>query len=206
VLRALVTHASAVGPIEHSVETGSGKTTLLFSHLSANHVVFAVDAGQSITQVRNSPLFEPRTTQFVEGPTQRTLPQHRFSYQHQIVFIDGPHGYPFPDLEYYYLYPTLAKGGLLVLDDIRIPTIARMFDIVKADEMFDVIEVVGGNTAFARRTDAAMIDPESDSWWLQGYNRSYYQELMSPSRPPQPRPDPPLLLQRIRQKVLKRTL
>jgi len=29
-----------------------------------------------------------------------------------------------------------------------------------------------------------LINPESDSWWLQGYNQAYYQRLVSPQPPP----------------------
>ena len=180
VLRAIAGHAERMGTCDHSVETGSGKTTLLFSHVSAHHVVFAVDAGQSISQVRSSHFFNAKSTTFVEGPTQRTLPRHTFSHGHQMVLIDGPHGYPFPDLEYYYLYPTIEAGGLLMLDDIQIPSIARMFELIRADDMFELLEIVDDNTAFLRRTGAPLIDPESDSWWLQGYNKAYYQQLLAP--------------------------
>jgi hypothetical protein len=189
VLQAIARHAEALGSIEHSVETGSGKTTLLLSHLSKHHVVFAVDAGRSISQVRESALFNAATTVFVEGPTQRTLARHEFHHPHQIVLIDGPHGYPFPDLEYFYLYPTLAPGGLLLIDDLLIPSIGRMFEILKADEMFRLLEVVDGNTGVLQRTEAPLIHPESDSWWLQGYNRPYYDRLVAP--PPAPGADPP---------------
>ena len=178
VLSAIVRRARELGTIQNSVETGSGKTTLLLSHLSKRHRVFAVDAGQSISRVRSSPLFEANTVVFVEGPTQRTLPKFDFVDRHQLVLLDGPHGYPFPDLEYFYLYPTLDTGGLLIIDDIRIPSIRRMFDIIGADDMFQTLEVVDGNTAFLRRTAAALVHPESDSWWLQAYNRSYYTEIM----------------------------
>jgi hypothetical protein len=117
---------------------------------------------------------------FVEGPTQRTLPRHVFSEKHQLVLIDGPHGYPFPDLEYFYLYPTIDPGGLLVLDDIRIPTIGRMAEILAAGDMFSLIEMVERNTAFFRRTEAPTIDPDTDGWWLQAYNRRYYEALGKP--------------------------
>jgi hypothetical protein len=139
-------------------------------------LVFAVDLGDSITKVRKSQHFNSATTIYIEGPTQRTLPNYRFTGLNQLVLIDGPHGYPFPDLEYYYLYPTIAPGGLLIIDDILIPSIRRMFELLRVDDMFELIEVVDENTAFFRRTDAPMIDPESDSWWLQGYNRQFYLE------------------------------
>jgi hypothetical protein len=190
VLRAIARHAEAIGPIEHSVETGSGKTTLLFSHLAASHAVFAVDAGRSISQVRESPLFNSATTTFVEGPTQRTIARHEFQHLHQIVLIDGPHGYPFPDLEYFYLYPTIAVGGLLLIDDLKIPSVGRMFDILKADAMYRLLEVVDGNTGFLQRTDAPLVHPESDSWWLQGFNKPYYDHLLGVT--PAPAAVPPL--------------
>ncbi|HEX5217231.1 MAG TPA: class I SAM-dependent methyltransferase [Vicinamibacterales bacterium] len=180
VLHALVRHASGVGRVEQSVETGSGKTTLLLSHLAAAHTVFAVDAGGSISQVKGSALLNAATTTFVEGPTQRTLPAHHFAHRHQLVLIDGPHGYPFPDLEYYFLYPTIDTGGLLVIDDLLIPTIARMYEVIAAGDMFEPLEVVEANTGFLRRTSAPLIDPLADAWWEQGYNRPYYQRLISP--------------------------
>src|SRR5262249_38365793 len=98
--------------IEHSLETGSGKTTLLLSHLSADHTVFAIehygdeDTG-SITNVRKSRLFNAATVTFVEGPTQTTLPPHAFRHRLQLAMIDGPHGYPFPELE---LLPHLSAS------------------------------------------------------------------------------------------------
>jgi hypothetical protein len=111
------------------------------------------------------------------------------------VLIDGPHGYPFPDLEYFYLYPTLAVGGLLLIDDLKIPSIGRMFDILKVDAMYRLLEVVDGNTGFLQRTDAPLIHPESDSWWLQGFNKPYYDQLLgltpAPASSTPATPDPP---------------
>lgn len=176
VLNAIVDHAREIGPVENSVETGSGKTTLLFSHLSKNHVVFALDNGsKSISSVKKSELFNADNVTYIEGPTQKTLPRYVFSRKFDIALMDGPHGYPFPDLEYFYFYPNLREGGLLLLDDIHIPSIQRMFEIIKADDMFELIEVLN-NMAFFRRTDSPLIDPYYDSWWLQGYNRAHFEK------------------------------
>jgi hypothetical protein len=182
VLVAIARHAGRIGGVEDTVETGSGKTTLLFSHISGRHTSFAVDEGRSISQVRGSDLFNSATVTYIEGPSQRTLPKHTFKHMHQIALIDGPHGYPFPDLEYYYLYPTIQKGGVLILDDIKIPSVGRMFEIIKAEKMFSLLEIVDDNTAIFERTDAPLIDPESDSWWLQGFNRPYFEQKNSPPK------------------------
>ena len=182
-LRAIARHAENVGTIQNSMETGAGKTTLLFSHLSSNHIVFALDGGKSISQVKSSPLFNPTPVTFVEGPTQLTLPHHKFVKNVQIALIDGPHAYPFPDIEYYYFYPLIQEGGLLLVDDIKIPSIRRMFDIIAAEDMFKLVDVIDNNLSIFRRTEAPLIDPQGDGWWLQGYNREHYEEIQYYLRP-----------------------
>ena len=158
-------------PIRNSAETGSGASTLLFSHLSENHTVFALDDNSgSVVNVRRSPLLRENRVTFIEGPTQQTLPRHRFDEKLQLALIDGPHAYPFPDLEYYFLYPHLDTGALLILDDIHIRSVHNLFDFLRHDAMFDLVEVVG-STAFFRRTAAPVFNPLGDGWPEQGYNK-----------------------------------
>lgn len=168
-LRAIAKHA-AERPIIHSAETGCGATTLLLSHLSQNHTVFALDVGGSTSSVRNSSLLRPGIVKFIDGPSQRTLPQHRFDAKLQFALIDGAHAYPFPDLDYYYLYPHLDAGALLVIDDIHIRSIRNLFEFLRRDPMFR-LEAVVRTTALFRRTDAPAFDPYGDDWQRQGYNR-----------------------------------
>lgn len=181
VIHAIAEHVSRLGVIRRTAETGSGKTTVLFSHLSPHHTVFALDHARSVSCVRESPLCRMETVHIVDGPTQSTLPRHEFTEPLQVVLIDGPHGYPFPDLEYYYLYPHIAPGGLLLIDDTKIPSIGRMRDIIAADDMFEIIDTVA-DTAFLRRTEAPLFDPLGDGWWLQGYNKPYFAKLQRRSR------------------------
>src|SRR5262245_66546928 len=156
------------------METGSGKTTLLFSQLSESHKVFALEGdNRSITVVRESRLLRPGAVEFIDGPTQVTLPRYRFQNELQVALIDGPHGYPFPDLEYYYVYPWLGADALLIVDDIHIPTIRHLFDFLSEDQMFRLVEVVD-TTAFFRRTTAPLFEPLGDGWWLQAYNTNRY--------------------------------
>jgi len=158
--------------VSYSMETGSGASTILFSHISADHKVFAVDHGNgSITNVKKSPLFNAKTVEFIEGPTQITLPNFKFKQKLKVALIDGPHGYPFPDMEYYYIYPNLDVNALLIVDDIQIPMINNMYRFIEADEMFELLDVVG-NTAFFRRTDASTFPPTIDGWWMQNYNKT----------------------------------
>jgi hypothetical protein len=169
VLRAIARHVGG-REIKNSVETGSGKSTLLFSHISANHTVFALDFGNSVTAVRKSQLFNSKNVTYIEGPTQLTLPKHKFTAGLQLALLDGPHAYPFPELEYYYVYPHLEKDALLILDDIHIPTLRNMFNVLREDDMFELKEVVL-DTAFFVRTSAPVFNPTGDGFMDQGYNK-----------------------------------
>lgn len=171
VLEAIARHAGR-RRILRSAETGCGASTLLLSHLSPEHTVFAFDGGSgSIANVLRSPLFRRESVTIIDGPTQRTLPAHRFAGDLQLALIDGPHAYPFPDLEYYFLYPHLSAGALLVVDDIQIRTVHHLFEFLSADAMFRPVEVEG-STAFFERTDAPAFDPYGDNWSGQNYNRA----------------------------------
>ncbi len=173
VLEAIARYA-AEREIRCSVETGTGRSTLLLSHLSQNHIVFAKNDrgdGDSLARVQQSPLLRSQVVTFVVGPTQRTLPSYQFHEPLQFVLLDGPHGYPFPELEYYFIYPNLKEHALLILDDIDIPTIFNLFSFLREDAMFTHLETVH-TTAFFERTRAPLFDPLADGWWLQKYNRS----------------------------------
>jgi len=170
VLRAIARHASA-RRIRHSAETGTGKSTILLSHLSGHHTVFTISGpgDDSLTQAR-SHLLQADRVEWVLGPSQLTLPRHDFGGPLQLALIDGPHAYPFPELEYYHLYPRLDEDAVLIVDDIQIPTIFRLYTFLLEEPMFEPLEVVG-TTAFFRRTAAPLFDPCGDSWPRQGFNR-----------------------------------
>ncbi len=179
VLKAIHHHASMMS-IRNSVETGCGKSTLLLSWLSDCHTVFTLEAygdmpSESFVNVRDSNLLRQETVQFILGPSQKTVPKHPFGSPLDLALIDGPHGFPFPMLEYYFLYPHLNRDALLIVDDIHIPTVHWLYRFLEEDAMFDRLEVVE-DTAFFRRTDQPTFDPFGDDWWLQAYNSKYMKQ------------------------------
>jgi len=183
-LYALLRHAPS--SVERSLETGAGRSTLVLSHLSREHTVFALrETGSSglagrptgsshggLGAVRRSSLLRAENATFVEGPSQQTLPRHDFAAL-DVAFIDGPHAYPFPELEYALIYPHLRSGALLVIDDVHIPTVGRMWDVLREDAMFDELEV-SGTTGFLRRTSAPTFPPDGDGWETQAFNARRY--------------------------------
>jgi predicted O-methyltransferase YrrM len=158
-----------------SCETGCGKSTILFSNLSENHTVFCIDDtkeedNSSINYFKTCPLTIDKAIELVLGPTQLTLPAYKKFKRYDVVLIDGPHGFPFPEIEYYYFYPHIKTGGLLIVDDVHIASIGHMADVIREDAMFELVELVS-STAVFRRTEAPTFDPTGDGWWLQNFNR-----------------------------------
>ena len=157
-----------------TMETGCGKSTIFFSLASQEHYCFALDDREeldsSVEFVEKNELFRAEKCKFIFGPTQKTLENYKFEEKFDVIFLDGPHGFPFPELEYFYVYPYIQTGGFLIVDDVHIPSIARFADILFEDEMFDLVETVVA-TAIFRRTEAPTFSRYGDGWWQQRYNR-----------------------------------
>lgn len=158
-----------------SAETGCGKSTILFSNISESHKVFALDdrasgTDSSVNYFLDCPLTRLDRIETIYGPTQDTVPNFKDHPFYDFVLIDGPHAYPFPELEYYYFYPHITTGGILILDDVNIPTIGRLADFIAEDDMFELVSIVS-TTALFRRTESPTFDPRGDGWWEQKYNR-----------------------------------
>jgi hypothetical protein len=163
-----------VGDIK-TLETGCGKSTIMFSNLSAKHYVFAYDdrnsEGSSVDMVQQDPEFKADRAVFVYGPTQKTLPFHKFADDDMfdVILIDGPHGYPFPDFEYALLYERLKTNGILIIDDVHIPSIGHMYDLLREDRMYEEIGVFS-TTGLLRRTAVDGVPGDGDHWYEQAYN------------------------------------
>ncbi len=156
-----------------SAETGCGLTTLILSQLSERHTSFTAEYGDSLPKTRGHHRFNAASTNFIVNPTQLSLPAYRFPEPLDFAILDGPHAYPFPDLEYFFFYPHVRSGGILVIDDIHIPTIGRMHAFLSDDEMWEHLGDTE-TTAFFRRTTAPLLDPYGDGWPSQRYNRRHF--------------------------------
>lgn len=61
----------------------------------------------------------------------------------------------------------------MIIDDLRIPTIHRLYEFLQEDEMFSRIDEVG-TTGFLRRTNKPTFSPLRDSWWQQSFNKARF--------------------------------
>lgn len=172
VLDTIANVAIEIGARE-TAETGCGLSTVVLSTIAQNHTCFTVAAGNSLERVQGVPHLQRHRVNFVVGPSQFTLARHSFPCPLDLVLIDGPHGFPFAQMEYFYFYPRIRNGGVLIVDDIHIPTIRQMYDVLCDDKMWTHVENVL-TTAFFRRTDAPMFDPFGDGWERQRFNQRHF--------------------------------
>lgn len=158
------------GPFEATAETGCGGSTIVLSNASKHHTVFAIEGeNRTISALRHHADLLLERVEFVEGESKDTVPVHRFRSSLDLVLLDGPHAYPWPQVEFAYLYPHLKVGGWLVLDDLQIRSVFELFEFLKHEPEVALEEVVV-RTAFFRRTGVEQRGP--DGWQLQGINRS----------------------------------
>jgi hypothetical protein len=177
VLKAIVGHAQRT-EARQTAETGCGLSTVVLSLLAHSHTCFTIAGGNSLERVQAVPHLQHERVKFVIGPSQLTLWQHSFARPLDFVLVDGPHGFPFAHLEYFHFYPKIRKGGLLVVDDIHIPTIRQLYDVLCDDKMWRHIEDVE-NTAFFQRTEEPTFDPHGDGWQTQQFNQRHFQDAAS---------------------------
>ena len=124
--------------------------------------------------LRASGQLNDSTVVFYEAPSLKTLPTFEFEFPLDFALLDGAHGYPFAHVEYFFVYPHIRPGGILVVDDIRIPAVYQLFDFLRYDDMFTLTQVIARNTAFFRRTDAPTTDPYRECWFKQKFNTKFH--------------------------------
>jgi hypothetical protein len=174
VLRTIANQAARIGARE-TAETGCGLSTVLLSAVAETHMCFTVAAGNSLEKVRKVPHLRHERVNFIIGPSQLTVPRHSFMRPLDLVLIDGPHGFPFAHLEYFYFYQKIREGGLLIVDDIHIPTVRQLYDVLRDDKMWIHQEDVL-TTAFFQRSEAPLFDPYGDGWERQQFNQRHFSD------------------------------
>lgn len=177
VLHSIANHAARIGAND-TAESGCGLSTVVLSNLVRRHTCFTIAAGNSLERVQNVPHLKRDRVNFVIGPSQVTVPRHSFTRSLDLVLIDGPHGFPFAHLEYYFFYQQIRKGGFLIVDDIHIPTIRQLYDVLRDDRMWVHVEDVL-TTAFFQRSEAPLFDPFGDGWERQQFNQRHFADSAS---------------------------
>jgi predicted O-methyltransferase YrrM len=166
-LRLLAKH---LAPGVRTLEVGVGATTAVFAAAGATHTMIS-PAGDEVSAVLDwcaaHAIGTDRLT-FAVGLSQEVLPRLREPVD--LALIDGAHGFPVPVLDFAHVRPLVRVGGVLVLDDVPIPSVALVHSFLVSDPAWQRLAVVDQRAAAFRRLEA---DPEGDPWGDQAMNAGY---------------------------------
>lgn len=152
----------------HSIETGIGYSTFIFAAQSAQHTVCFPNASveKSIREYLSNTEITLDNVKFVVGKSQYTLPSIKDTFN--FALIDGDHMFPSPMIDFYYINNLLEIKGLLIIDDLQIPSVRLLYDFLIVSRKWYLIQILDGErTCVFRKLD---FDPYE--WFgLQEYNR-----------------------------------
>jgi predicted O-methyltransferase YrrM len=149
VLRSL---AALVKSGMNTLETGAGQTTVAFALGGANHVCITPDTAQAEKIQRYlGALGVTASVRFIHQSSDEALPAGRgISEQLDIVLIDGAHRFPLPILDWYYTQARVPVGGLMIVDDYKMPSVRILYDFLQGEDEWELAQAFE-ITAFFRR-------------------------------------------------------
>lgn len=135
-----------------TLETGCGQTTIVFSIAGTKHICIAPDQGE-IERVQQycAGLGLEKNVTFIMKSSDIVLPRdEQIPLELDHVFIDGAHGFPAPIIDWHYTAHKLKIGGIVSVDDFKMPSVKILYNFLSAEEEWELIRVLH-NTAFFRK-------------------------------------------------------
>lgn len=171
---ALLIIAREIRPNMVTLETGAGYSSVLFAAAGADHTVIThtqAEADRILAYCRQRNL--PSLPKFVIGNSDRVLPTLTLGKPLDFAFIDGGHGFPIPQIDWYYSAKMLRVGGIVGLDDLHLPSVRQMHDFLVAEKEWQLV-AQSGRTSFFRKV--LELDYSND-WEDQAMNRPVFEAI-----------------------------
>ncbi len=176
-----------VKPDMHTLETGAGQTTVAFALAGAQHITITPDSEQiqRIQDYLRKSSLENRVA-FIQGSSDTVLPTGQdIPQQLDFVFIDGAHRFPFPIIDWYYTAARVPVGGIVAVDDCRMPSVRILHDFLAGEDDWELVQLIHA-TAFFRRVRATVNEWD---WADQRINKPHL-DMIARKSAPNPKDDP----------------
>jgi predicted O-methyltransferase YrrM len=161
-----------------TLETGLGLSTVAFALLGSDHTTVCPDAREAdvLRQWADEHGVELATVRLIIGGSERVLPDLD-TKPLDLVFIDGCHGYPLPQLDFLYACSHLKRGGVVVLDDMHLWAPRQLQTYLDADERWEQLERTRKWAAYRRQSEGSLVEgwrqqpfgfveqPRRRAWW-----------------------------------------
>jgi predicted O-methyltransferase YrrM len=103
--------------------------------------------------------------EFVVESSDKYLPRCE-SKDLDLVLIDGKHAFPWPIIDWFYTADKLKKGGILVLDDLQMSSVAILRDFIVEDPRWQSTRPVARRTLIVEKIAESVHDV---AWHMQPY-------------------------------------
>lgn len=144
--------ANLVQPGMNTLETGAGQTTVAFALRGAHHICITPDNGQTERiEAYLKPLDPSGSVRFINESSDTALPAgHGIPVRLDLVLIDGAHRFPFPVLDWYYTQRRVPVGGIMIVDDFRMPSVRVLYDFLVGEDEWELVKAFQVTAAFRR--------------------------------------------------------
>ena len=158
-----------------TLETGCGISTLIFAMKQAKHITVTPSQREVevIRQYAAEHDISLANTTFVAETSEMYLPRCTVDAL-DLVLIDGKHAFPWPIVDWFYTADRLRKGGIMVVDDIHLRSVAMLVDFMDADRRrWHRQKSPSENTAiFYKSVDSV----HETAWHVQPFNIPSFRE------------------------------
>ena len=159
--------ADVVHGDSRTLETGAGCSTLVFALRGCQHT--AITPSQSeialITQYALEKEISLANVRFVQESSDRYLPSCEAS-DLDLVLLDGKHAFPWPILDWFFTADRLRRGGLLLIDDVQMRSVAMLAEFMQVDPGWELAHDFDGKTLAFRKIRESIHDV---AWHMQPY-------------------------------------
>lgn len=170
--------ADVLKPSMRTLEVGLGASTVVFAAAGVEHTAVS-PAPHEFELIRTYCArigVDTSAVSYLHGRSDRVLPE--IASHFDVVLIDGAHAFPTPLVDFHYVGQHLVEGGMLVLDDLPIPSVQMLYRTLLTEPHWSRESIVDDRAAAFRLTAPL---PPGDPWKEQPLNRSYPNYSFLPS-------------------------
>lgn len=157
-----------------SLETGLGISTALFTLWGCRHtcvVPWAVEAEKLGAYLAAREIDDSRL-HVVVGYSHAVLPTLDPTPL-DLVLVDGGHGFPMAVLDWFYAAGRLVAGGILVLDDLHLPSVtAGLLDFLDRDPRWTPLDRTDKWAAWQRESSGDLAEEWTDQPFFSPYTKA----------------------------------
>jgi hypothetical protein len=150
-----------------TLETGAGISTIVFALKMSTHIAITpnVNEVEAIRDYAGRNQISLTRVDFVVEPSDSYLPRC-VSHNLDLVLIDGKHAFPWPIIDWFYTADKLREGGILILDDAEMSSVAILKDFMYEDPHWKLLTCFGRHAVAFRKLSMSIHDI---AWHMQPF-------------------------------------